>query len=254
MGRLGIQAADDEKKQGNKYRSFLNRMRDHLSAEGVVFDELDANQYNWSGYNSHDERLASAIGLKKHIEAVLTKDYEKHGRDYYDGVYVIAHSHGGTIARLAMNLWDKDHDHYKADKDELRHDDHCPHCKQERHGVVGPNSVDRPTRVITLGSPFVTFEPRKGGLLSAQIAVWVFRVVTSVPFLVYFAVLLVAPRYDEGYRGQDRGRPAVAISPAGDGDGIAAGLAVGCSTGCSPAICRDGSYWRSSAGASRPTS
>ena len=191
-------AADEEKKQGNKYRNFLNRMRDHLSAEGVVFDEMDASQYNWSGYNSHDERLASAIGLKKHIEAVLTKDYEKHGRDYYDGVYVIAHSHGGTIARLAMNLWDKDYQHYKPEENELKHDDHCPHCKQERHGVVGPNTVPRPTRVITFGSPFVTFEPRKGGLLSAQIAVWVFRVVTSIPFLLYFAFLFFAPTIVKG--------------------------------------------------------
>ena len=73
-----------------------------------MLEELDHTQYNWSGGNSHDERRVAAIGLKKLIQDELSKTVRTHGKDYYDKVFIVAHSHGGTISRLAMNLWDKE--------------------------------------------------------------------------------------------------------------------------------------------------
>ena len=70
-----------------------------------------------------------------------------------------------------MNLWDKDQDYYDPVKtdhfDELKHDDECPTCMRTRNGTVGRNTVRRPDGVITFGSPFVTFEKRWGGMLTA---------------------------------------------------------------------------------------
>lgn len=187
-----------------KPSNFVNLLSDYLKAQNVAFDEADHTQYNWSGLNSHDERRTSAIGLKKLIEHELSQTQARYGKsykDYYDGgVYVVAHSHGGTISRLAMNLWDKDQAYYGPEKrvdpltktvifDELKHDDHCEQCKQERNGTVGPNTVDRPDCVITFGSPFVTFEERSGGLLAAKITVWSFRFLTLLPLLAYFAFM-----------------------------------------------------------------
>lgn len=177
-------------------RTFPNRLRDELAKQGVAFDKLDHTQYNWSGGNSHEERRIAAVGLKKLIETVLTKAYAEHGRDYYDAVYIIGHSHGGTVARLCMNLWDKDAGYYVEPKsyDDPKHfeehrklllsDDECPTCRRERHGLVAANSVPRPTGVITFGSPFVTFEKRGGGLLTVNIAVWLFRILFAIPVIV----------------------------------------------------------------------
>ena len=157
-----------------------------MKERGVALEELDHTQYNWSGGNSHDERRVAAIGLKKLMQEELSKAYEQHGRDYYDKVFIIAHSHGGTISRLAMNLWDKDDDYYDPVKtvllDELKHDDECPTCLRIRNGTVGRNSVQRPDGVITFGSPFVSFEPRSGGLLTARLSAWVLRLLIAAPF------------------------------------------------------------------------
>ena len=181
-------AKDDPKKEP---RAFINRLATHLSDRGIVLEELDHTEYNWSGGNSHDERRVAAIGLKKLIQDELSKTYEGHGQDYYDKVFIIAHSHGGTISRLAMNLWDKEDDYYNpvrnAQLDELKHDDECPTCLRTRNGMVGRNSVRRPDGVITFGSPFVSFEPRSGGLLAARLSTWVFRFLLAIPFaaLIY---------------------------------------------------------------------
>jgi hypothetical protein len=193
-------AADEAKRQSGQPRNFVNRLSDELRESGVGFDRADHTEYNWSGGNSHDERRTAAIGLKKLIEKELTRTQDEHGlsnQQYYDGgAYVIGHSHGGTLSRIAMNLWDKDSDYYQPVKvidpvtgvvthDEFKHDDHCAHCKQERHGKVGPNTVERPDLVITLGSPFVTFEDRSNGLLAAKIAVWGFRALMALLVGIY---------------------------------------------------------------------
>lgn len=178
---------DEKKKASNQDRLFVNRLRDHLQSRGIDFDEDDHTQYNWSGGNSHDERRTAAIGLKKKIQAELR------GREHlYDGVYVIGHSHGGTISRLAMNLWDKDSKYYDPSEHEFRDDDHCPVCKNERNGTVGPNTVARPDRVFTFGSPFVTFEKRKGGLQAARIAMWVLRLLLTIPLIGFLIFQLIA--------------------------------------------------------------
>lgn len=160
-------------------RSFINRLSDKLREQGLILEPGDHSEYNWSGGNSHDERRAGAIGLKKHIVGVMAEDEKAHGPNYYDGAYVISHSHGGTISRMAMNMWDKPDNYYDPLKtesyDEFKNDDTCQNCKRSRNGSVGHGTVARPNGVITFGSPFVTFEPRKGGLLTAWLGAWVFR-------------------------------------------------------------------------------
>ena len=177
----------------NAQRAFINLLADHLQKLGFYVEELDHTQYDWSGGNSHDERRVAAIGLKKMIQNELTKSYEQHGQDYYDKVFIIAHSHGGTISRLAMNLWDKDDDYYDPVKsatiDELKHDDECSTCLRVRNGRVGRNTARRPDGVITFGSPFVTFDTRSGGLLTARLSAWVFRILAAAPLVV---ILLLA--------------------------------------------------------------
>ena len=182
--------ADDPMKA---QRAFINRLATHLKERGVILEELDHTEYNWSGGNSHDERRVAAIGLKKLMQEELSKADAQHGKDYYDKVFIVAHSHGGTISRQAMNLWDKDDDYYDpvktAQLDELKHDDECPTCLRVRNGLVGRNSVRRPNGVITFGSPFVTFEKRSLGLFTAWLSAWVFRILAAVPLglLVYLA-------------------------------------------------------------------
>jgi hypothetical protein len=88
-----------------------------------------------------------------------------------------------------MNLWDKEADYCDpSDKVALVHDDQCPTCMRERNGLVGRNSVRRPDGIVTFGSPFVTFQKRSGGLLTAQIAVWLYRMLALVPLtaLIYY--------------------------------------------------------------------
>jgi lipoprotein NlpI len=182
--------ADEAKKP---QRAFINQLAGHLKERGVALEELDHTQYNWSGGNSHDERRVAAIGLKKMIQEELTKSYDRHGEDYYDKVFIVGHSHGGTISRLAMNLWDKDDDYYDPIKtaqfDELKHDDECPTCLRIRNGHMGRNSVRRPDGVITFGSPFVSFEKRSLGLFTARLSAWVFRILIAIPLglLLYLA-------------------------------------------------------------------
>ncbi len=181
-----------EDNKSNITPAFINRLSEQLRERGVALDELDHTQYDWSGGNSHEERRTAAIGLKKAIEAKLSEQYARHGKDYYDAAYIIGHSHGGTISRLAMNLWDKGHDYYdpvlSKDRDEFQHDDQCPTCMRARNGKVGPSSVPRPDGVITFGSPFVTFEKRRWGLLTAYIGAWVFRALSLIPAAALYAV------------------------------------------------------------------
>lgn len=189
---------DDPARPGDQ-RMFVNRLAEQLKSFGVAFDKADHTEYNWSGGNSHDERRVAAIGLKKTIEEVLSKTYASvpEGAAYYDKVFVIGHSHGGTVARLAMNLWDKEPDYYGPETapgfDELKHDDVCGTCLRTRHGPVGRNTVRRPDGVITFGSPFVTFEKRWGSLVSATIAAWIYRILAIVPLLLLLRWFMAEP-------------------------------------------------------------
>ena len=137
---------DDGPDKPDNKRHFINRLSAYLKKKGVQFDKADHTEFNWSGGNSHDERRTAAIALKKKIEEVLRAKEQETGKTYKllypGGVYVIAHSHGGTLSRLAMNLWDKGDDFYDphaALSDELKHDDDkCPHCRQRRNFEVAP--------------------------------------------------------------------------------------------------------------------
>ena len=156
---------------------FVRRLSKALDQRGIALEQEDHTQYNWSGGNSHEERRTAAIGLKKAIEHELAEKERLHGNTYYDGVYVIGHSHGGTVSRLAMNLWDKNFDFYDPENElEFKHDDECSNCKQVRNGEVGPCHRNRPDGVITFGSPFVRFEDRPVGVETVRIGAWVFRI------------------------------------------------------------------------------
>ncbi len=187
----------DEKRPDGSPRNFVNRLKQRLNDQGIDFDEVDHTQYNWSGGNSHDERRTAAIGLKKLIQNVIETAHTAHGTDYYNGgVYVVGHSHGGTISRIAMNMWDKSSNDYDpilkhTIDEELKHDDHCQVCLRERNGSVGPNTVPRPDRVFTFGSPFVTFETRKGSsLVTARLGVWLLRFLGLIPVIATYIYML----------------------------------------------------------------
>lgn len=203
---------NDDGKRAADTRNFVNRLSDHLREQNITLEAADHAQYNWSGGNSHDERRNAAIGLKKHIQSVLAEDEKTRGSNYYDGVYVVSHSHGGTISRLAMNLWDKPHDYYTPEKtetyDEFKHDDTCQVCKRSRNGVVGPATHSRPNGIITFGSPFVTFEKRKAGLVTARIGTWVY-----CAFAFAVAALMLKSGYDSGWNiAQSFAAPGIVVT------------------------------------------
>ena len=101
----------------NPDSTFVHGLSERLGAAGCA---LDLYNYEWSGENSHEARREAAEGLADRVE----EDLES--REFRE-VFVIGHSHGGTIARLAMNLMQGDR---------------------------------RPSGVFTFGSPFVRFRPR----------------------------------------------------------------------------------------------
>lgn len=180
---------------------FINRLSDELrSQHRVTLEQADHIQYEWSGGNSHDERRTAAIGLKQFIqkdleaiEARLHQDPEgsKSARDYYNGgVFVIGHSHGGTISRMAMNLWDSKDEFFDPKgraAGELKHDDTCPICMRERNGEVKPNTFSRPDGVITFGSPFVHFTERKSGLIAVRLFAWALVLLGLVGVIAFYA-------------------------------------------------------------------
>ncbi len=184
---------------------FINRLSKELADQhGVILSREDHTQYNWSGGNSHDERRTSAIGLKKFIQHDLeaidadcrSSKNLKGYRDYYTGgVFVIGHSHGGTISRMAMNLWDSKDEFFDPKgraTDELKHDDTCPICMRTRNGDVGPNTFPRPDGVVTFGSPFVHFTERKSGLAAMRLLAWAIVILGLVGVVAYYAWPLVA--------------------------------------------------------------
>jgi uncharacterized protein (DUF2235 family) len=196
-GEDAVRAAVNAAQEIPKQRQFINRLSEELWMRDVILAPGDFTAYSWSGGNSHDERRTGAIGLKHTIEAEINK--KKAEGVHYDSVYVIGHSHGGTIARLAVNTWDKDFNSYtplRNDEEMRKHDgfkldDDCPTCFQKRNGRWIANSVPRPNAIITLGSPFVMFEPRRAGLLTARIAVGVFRAMALIPALALLGYFLL---------------------------------------------------------------
>lgn len=157
---------DDAQKVGSAGRHFINLLSDYLRAKGVDFDEADHTEFNWSGINSHEDRRTAAFDLKTRIQKELRDIEIRTGQDYrsyYDGgIYIVAHSHGGTLTRLALNVWD--------DPD-------------------SPPQTDRPDGVVTFGSPFIHFKPRALGLLGLRLAAWSTIVIGLVVLLIYYLSL-----------------------------------------------------------------
>lgn len=95
---------------------FATALKTRLAEHG---DTLDVEEYGWSGENAHDARRVAAEGLAEKLRA--------EGRGDYDDLFLIGHSHGGTVVRLALNKLGEE---------------------------------ERPTGVFTLGAPFVRFKPK----------------------------------------------------------------------------------------------
>ncbi|MEM8790043.1 MAG: hypothetical protein AAGE80_00395 [Pseudomonadota bacterium] len=126
---------------------FVGQLRDELRQRDVdpAFASL-----NWSGDNSHQARREAALELNEMIQA------QEGCEDCADGLFLIGHSHGGTVARLAVNL--------------------------------APHDFD-PDGVITFGSPFVRFEPRRvEWMVTAMVWSWW----VTVAMLVLLLIGLVA--------------------------------------------------------------
>ncbi|MEM9099162.1 MAG: hypothetical protein AAGC79_11640 [Pseudomonadota bacterium] len=122
---------------------FVGQLRALLQDRGV---DPTFSSFNWSGENSHGARREAAIALNEEIQS-------HEGRPVCrDGLFLIGHSHGGTVARLAVN--------------------------------TEPCTVD-PTGVITFGSPFVRFEPRPVDLVMIILLTsW------RIALLIFFIALL----------------------------------------------------------------
>ena len=138
---------------------FVPALRKLLREQGEGV-ELVTERFLWSGLNSHEARRAAAVALALRLQRGFPTRYDPVEQDYtaerltgpqgrevpadeeFDEIYVIAHSHGGTIARLAMNLLPEE---------------------------------AKPTGVITFGSPFVRFKPRRIDSVT-RILSWLIRV------------------------------------------------------------------------------
>ena len=103
---------------------FVSELKSALAANGGA---LSLENFNWSGENSHQARRAAATEL---ADNVLRRDLADPA---YDKVFVVGHSHGGTVTRLALNTLTAEE--------------------------------PRPDGVVTFGSPFVRFKPRSIALL-----------------------------------------------------------------------------------------
>lgn len=114
---------------------FVRELRQALKKRDV---ELTVATLNWSGKNSHQARRQAALEMNRMLQGL--DDPEA----FRDGLFVIAHSHGGTVARLALNLSETGRD---------------------------------PDGVITFGSPFVRFVPRPIRRM-LNYALWSYRLIT----------------------------------------------------------------------------
>ena len=130
----------------NEDQYFVRTLREQLAAEGA---ELSVRNLEWDGDNNHDVRRAGADKLMRVLREELTKpDYDK--------VFVAGHSHGGTVARMAVNSLEPDE--------------------------------KRPDGVFTFGSPFLRFKPRSVQFMTSTLQ-WL---VIGIGGLISLALLFFA--------------------------------------------------------------
>lgn len=137
---------------GEEDSVFVRQLRSELKDRDV---ELTVEPFYWSGDNSHQARRKAALQLNQRINTL--EDQDQHP----DGLFVIGHSHGGTVSRLAINL--------------------------------DPTDID-PDGVITFGSPFVRFQPRPVRRMMGSL-LWVLRASTLswLVGMIYLATLVDQP-------------------------------------------------------------
>lgn len=146
---------------------FVPALRAQL-AEVANGAQLTTERFLWSGDNRHQARRAAAVALVDRLKRGFPTRYDPSEEAYtderlvrpngaaapddkeFDEIFVIGHSHGGTIARLAM-------------------------------GLVSENEA--PTGVITFGSPFVRFKPRELDTV-CNVLRWLVRVIAFLSLVL----------------------------------------------------------------------
>ncbi len=127
---------------------FAAALKERLAADGA---HLTVEEFRWSGLNAHEARRDAAVALAEK----LTRDCAAG----WDELFVVAHSHGGTVTRLALNLM--------------------------------PGEA-RPTGVFTLGAPFVRFKPKEvritGGIITLLL-----RALAAITVLILARLFYVQP-------------------------------------------------------------
>ena len=126
---------------------FATKLKAHLREKDA---HLDVDEFRWNAKNDHEKRRVAALRLRDVVAKELQEDH--------DALYLVAHSHGGTVTRLALNSL-----------------------------PAGP----RPTGVFTFGSPFVRFRPRNIQVVTKW-GLWLGRI------LAFLLILLLANSLYQG--------------------------------------------------------
>lgn len=126
----------------------ISGLRQKLGEAGAT---LVPQQFIWSGENDHFARREAADQLREIVEADLENDA-------YDALYIVGHSHGGTVARLAMNKL---------------------------------GGEKRPDGVFTFGSPFVRFKPRGVGAMVSTLK-WLVGGLGTIAALAILVLLILS--------------------------------------------------------------
>ncbi|MBX2855734.1 MAG: hypothetical protein KTR21_12150 [Rhodobacteraceae bacterium] len=132
----------------NEDQFFVSTLRQDLAAGGA---DLSVKNLEWDGDNNHDIRRAGADKLMGVMREELAKPE-------YDEVFIVGHSHGGTVARMAVNSLEPDE--------------------------------KRPSGVFTFGSPFLRFKPRSVRFMTSTLQWLVLGIGGLISLaLLFFAVL-----------------------------------------------------------------
>lgn len=126
----------------------IRGLTERLRAKGR---EISLCNFEWTGQNSHGARRKAAEDLSAQVKSELDSAA-------YDEMYLIGHSHGGTVARLAMNMMEGE---------------------------------KRPDGIFTFGSPFVRFKPRSVQALTGTLRWLVLLLGAATVIMLLLTSLLI---------------------------------------------------------------
>ena len=139
---------DQEAVWDNRDQFFATTLQEQLAEGGA---ELSLRNLEWDGDNDHDARREGADQLMSVLREELANPD-------YDEVFIVGHSHGGTVARMAVNSLNEDE--------------------------------ERPSGVFTFGSPFLRFKPRSVGFMTATLQWLVLGLGGLVSLALLFSVVI----------------------------------------------------------------